>query len=116
MTVGGIAENIGDNKEFAVASASEIDVYFNSSNTSANDTATTKYVDNNVLIKQLQIRTDQAIQIVGYNGIDFTDPISIVANASLIEKFDTPTVFRITIRTLTANTNIKIRCRGRVTS
>lgn len=119
MVSGGAIEGIGDNLEFGIASAgTTVTIYFNGgasgTNTSADDTVTEKYSDTATGgIKQFHIRNDQAIEILGYNGLTFTDPISIAANKGHIERLDTPIVFKMVIRTTTANTNIKIRYRGR---
>lgn len=117
MTAGGIVEGVGENIEFAVASASDVTVYFNGGSTqaktSADDTVTEKYININTLVKQIALRNSQAISIVSMNGITFTDPISIAANKGLTERLDTPSIFMMVIRIITADTNIKIRVRGR---
>ena len=117
MSVGGSIETVGENLEFGVASASNVTIYFTGgaggTNTSANDTATDKYTDSYGTVKGYEIRTTQSIQIISINGIAFTDPISIIANTHITEKLDSAIITKIEIRTITANTNIKIRVRGR---
>lgn len=113
----GTVEGVGDNLEFNVATASDVTVYFNGgssgSNTSANDTATAKYSDNYGTVKAFQIRNNKNIQLVQINEQEFTDPISLTAALGAIEKFDTAIVYKMVLRTLTTDTNIKIRFRGR---
>ena len=114
MTEGGSIETVGDNKEFSVIAISDVTVYFgDNANTSANDTATNKYFDTWGTVKSYQIRSDQTVQIISINGVTMTDPITCVADKGIIEKYDVPTVFKMVIRTSVANTNIKIRVRGR---
>lgn len=111
--IGGSIEGVGDNKEFTVVDISTITVYFNNSNTSADDTATDKYFDHGSLAKSFTLRPNQTIQILSMNGQTFTDPDSVFINTVYTEKFDTPTVFKMEIRTTVANTHIRLRFRGR---
>lgn len=118
MSDGGSIDTVGENKEFGVPTAgTEVTVYFtggaSADKTSADDTTTEKYTDSYGAVKSIQIRNDAAISIISYNGVDFTDPISLTANTGLIEKFDSAIVTKLTFVTTTANTNIKIRVRGR---
>lgn len=113
MTTGGSIEGVGDNKEFTVADISTVTIYFNDSNTSADDTATNRYFDNGSLAKAFTIRPNQTIQILSINGQTFTDPISVFINTVYTEKFDTPTIFKMEILTTVANTHIRLRFRGR---
>jgi len=117
MTAGGSIETVGENIEFSVAAASDVTVYFtggaNTDKTSDDNTLTEKYTDRYGAVKVYQIRPSEAIQIVSINGEVMTDPITCAADSSIIEKYDTPVIFKIVIRTTTANTNIKIRVRGR---
>ena len=113
MTVGGSVEGIGDNKEFTVTDISDVTVYFNNENTSANDTATERYLDNGSLVKSITFRPNQTIHIVSINGVTMTDPISIFINSVYTEKYDTPTIFKMVIRTTVANTHVRLRIRGR---
>ncbi len=110
-----VAEGIGDNKEVGLATIQDYTFQFNDrTKTSADDTETTRYPDIPVVIKDYAIRSDQTCQIVSVNGIEFTDPITIVVNKLHKEQLDTPTIFQMVIRTQTVNTNFKIRFRGRL--
>lgn len=118
MTAGGATESVGDNVEFSVGTAgTEVTIYFNGGDsgdkTSADDTTTAKYADNYGAVKAFALRADQACTILSMNGNEFTDPITVVQNKSHSESLDTPIIFKMTIKTSTDNTNIKIRVRGR---
>uniref|UniRef100_A0A6M3L5Z1 Uncharacterized protein n=1 Tax=viral metagenome TaxID=1070528 RepID=A0A6M3L5Z1_9ZZZZ len=117
MSAGGTIDTVGENKEFTSTAVEDITIYFNGGDTgektSAQDTATEKYLDNYGTVKVLNIRSDQTIQIVSMNGTTFTDPITIIVNKGHTEKFDVPTLFKMVLRTTVAGTNIKIRVRGR---
>jgi len=113
MTAGGTVEGIGDNKEFTITSISDVTLYFNSTQTSADDTETERYFDNGSCVKSFTIRPNQTIQIVSINGVTLTDPITIFINTVYTEKLDTPTIFKMVIRTTVANTHIRMRIRGR---
>lgn len=114
MSGGEVVENIGDNKEFAVATASDVTIYLtNSTNTSANDTATEKYLDNGLAVKTYQLRNNKTCQILSINGVAFTDPITSIVDKGVVEKTDSAIIFKMVIRTLEDNTNIKLRVRGR---
>lgn len=109
--------SVGDNKEFAVATISDVTVYIDHANTSSDDTATAKYFDQDFsdlgaqedAARALFIRADQTIQIVGMNGTTFTDPITIVADKGHRETFERPWIRYLVLRTTVVNTNIKIR-------
>jgi len=108
-----ICEGLGDNLEFSVENAGdEVTITLNSSNTSANDTATQKYADSAVRAIKYHLRNSQAIEILEYNGTALTDPISIPKNKGHKEEFGIPILISIKIRVSTANTNIKLRYVG----
>ena len=116
MVIGGTIETMGENKEFAVATAgTQVTIYFNggadNDKTSDDDTVTEKYTDSYGRVKYYQLRNDQAILLDSINGTEFTDPISVIKNKGITEKFDTPLIYKMTFTTTTANTNIKIRVR-----
>ncbi len=111
----------GDNKEFAIPNVSDGDVtvffYHATGKTSANDTATKKYFDTDASRTTFAIRTDQVLHIVQINGRVLTDPITVPANGSHIEKEspdrrDTEFVDKLVIKSTQNNTNVKIRTRG----
>jgi len=112
MTTGGTVEGIGDNKEFTVTAISDVTLYFNAT-TSASDTATARYFDHGALVKAFAFRPNQTIQIVSINGLTMTDPITIVKDSVYAEKLDTPSVFKMVVRTTVANTHIRLRIRTR---
>ncbi|KKN53830.1 hypothetical protein LCGC14_0598560 [marine sediment metagenome] len=109
----------GENKEFAVASISDVTIYIdNTANTSANDTATEKYFDtqlNSVTpgaftrARAFFLWADQTIKIVSMNGKEFTDPITVTINKGISENFDYPLLRQMKIRTTVADTNVKLR-------
>ena len=108
----GTQESTGDNLEFNVASTSDVTINFaDSSNTSANDTATTKYTDTSKRRKAFCLRPNKAVQIISFNGVALTDPYSCKANGSITENWDTPLITSIVIRVITADTNLKLRVR-----
>ena len=114
MTVGGSIESVGDNKEFTLLTTDEVTVYLNdSTKTSADDTASSKYFNTWGAVKYFCLRTDQTIHITSMNGITFTDPITVLINKSHTEKFDTPMVIKMCLKSTVAGTNVKIRVRGR---
>jgi len=103
-------EDEGENLEFNVATASDIEVFFtDDSKTSADDTATAKYVDTPCSVRKFQIRNDQTIQILSINNRIYTDPITVTVTNGIIERRETHSITKIAIRVLTANTNLKIR-------
>ena len=111
----------GDNKEFGVDGTKTVNINIGSTNTSANDTDTEKYLDNALSAsegtplnsaKAFFLRNDQTIQIIGMNNITFTDPITVTDNKGHREEFNQPYIFKITIRTTLSSgstTNIKLR-------
>jgi len=112
MTNIGLNESPGDNLEFNVATASDVTIYLSdSSKSSADDTATSKYSDNPKRRKVFCLRSNKAIQIVSINGVTFTNPITCIANGSITEKWDTPLLFKMAIRVISDDTNLKLRVR-----
>ena len=108
----GTNELIGDNKEFAISTAgTEVTIHLqtNETKTSADDTVNDVYFNTPRRRKKFQIRNDQSIQVLGINDFTFTDPESVPKNVGIIEKFDTPIITKIKIKTTTDNTNIKVR-------
>ncbi len=102
--------NVGDNKEFVVASISTITVHFNdSTNTSANDTATNLYFDHNAQRHSIVIRPDKTIAISKINGVALTDPITVTSNG-YTERFWGGGFNSLEIQVQSTNTDIKIRC------
>ena len=105
----------GDNLEFNVAVAADITCEVNGgvggANTSANNTLTTKYTNSAKRRKTFALRPSEAVQIISINGTIQTDPYSCVKNGRIIEKFDSPFLYKMVIRVLTDNTNIKLRVR-----
>lgn len=123
MSLGGIQDATeGDNKEFAVDGTKTITIHINdSTKTSADDTDTDKYFDNNLNANSTVycgsgtaffLRNDQTIQILGMNNITFTDPITVTDNKGHREEFNVRMLETITIRTTQSTgttTNIKFR-------
>ena len=109
----------GENKEFAIAAISDVAVHIDdSSNTSANDTATDKYFDTQInsltssafaKARAFALRPDQTVLITKINGKTLTDPYTAVKNKGIEEQFDNAIISSLTIRTTVVNTNIKLR-------
>lgn len=111
---GGSIETVGDNKEFTVDTVSDVTIYFtDNSKTSDDDTTTEKYFNNTGAVKAWALIADKTVQVVSLNGIEFTDPKTVVLNTVWAERLDTPVIFKMVVRTTTTATNIKLRVRGR---
>lgn len=115
MTVAGTILE-GDNKEFAVTTVSDVTVNFNNGSfTSADDTATNKYLSNPMSPEFFAIRPNKAIKIVSINAIEFTDPISIGQDTTYAEFWNRGIrksfLNKMVLRTTTTNTLIKLRVR-----
>ena len=113
---------IGDNKEFAIPDPADGDVTvycFNADgNDSGNDTLTEKYMDRNGTRSAFSIRSDQVVLIVRIGSETMTDPITVPADGAVqeswYENLQTTAGFdRIVIRSTVANTNVKLRVKGR---
>lgn len=115
---------IGDNKEFGVATAGIITVYFYnaSGKTAANDDPANGnyYFSNPRTAKQFILRTDQTVQITEIGHLQatiLTDPITVAIGDGTVvpasglhrEKYEHPVVSYLKINIQTANTNLKIR-------
>ena len=110
----------GDNIEFGVDGTKTVNINIDG-NTSADDTDTEKYFDNSLSASQntsfnaaraFFLRADQTIQILGINGITFTDPITVTDNKGHREEFNQPIITKITIKTgqtTGTTTNIYLR-------
>lgn len=114
-------EGIGDNKEFAIPNVSDGNVtvffYHATGNTSENDTATSKYFNVDGSRTAFALRTDKVVHIVQINTRVLTDPITVPANGSHIEKEMADRRFsgaydKLIIRPTQNNTNVKIRTKG----
>ena len=111
----------GDNRELGIDGTKTVNFILDSSKTSADDTDTDKYFDNDLsestgtpfnTAKAFFLRNDQTIQILGMNNITFTDPITVTDNKGHREEFNQPWIFKITIKTTLSSgstTNIKLR-------
>lgn len=115
---------VGDNKEFMVATAKDITIYFynSESKTSVNDdpTAGNYYIDNLRVAKEIIVRYDQTIQILKVGCLqntNFTDPISCAIGDGTVEPasgiwkevYEGPIAIYIQVRILTDNTSLKVR-------
>ncbi len=111
----------GLNKNFAVDGIKTVTIFIDSTNTSANDTDTNKYFDNNLSdnnganandARAISIRNDKTIEIISMNLTTFTDPIDITLSKGHKETWDKPHLYKLVIKTTVASgttTNIKIR-------
>ena len=104
--------NIGDNKTVIVpVTGAAVDVVFTfaSTNTSANDTAITKYFDNvKGAIKKFNVRPSADVQIKAMNGIDLTDPIP-VDSAGYHQETNTTPLVSLTLTVPTDGTTVHVR-------
>ena len=104
----------GENREFTSTAVEDITIIFvDATKTSADDTQTTKYVDNPSAVSKFFLRNNQTIQIVSINDITFTEPITVVLNKGHVERWDAPIIYKMVLRTTIAGTSIKIRTHGR---
>ena len=114
--MGQSTEGTGENREVNIPTASDVTFFFQggtdqqNKKTSADDTATEKYTDTPISAKRYQIRPDETIGVVSINGDVFTEPITITVLGGT-EMFDNKEITYMVIRTLTDNTNIKLRVR-----
>ncbi len=101
----------GDHRLVTIPTAlTEVTFDTRTSNDSGDDTETTKYFDElESGGTQFSLVADQAFQVLGINGVDFTDGIPIAAN-KLYEE-DRVEVTRVKIKTTTDNTQISVRVR-----
>lgn len=98
----------GDNIEFTAVDIDEYTIWFAMSD---DDTATTKYPDedNAQSAEKFIIRCDKSADLIQINNTTFTDPCQITADKAHIERRDTKSVAKIKIRTNSTNTLIKVR-------
>lgn len=110
------SNQLGDNRELGLPTIGDYTFYFaDTTKTSADDTASTKYFDNRGARTQFCLRSNQICQIVSVNNETFTEPYTCPINGSLTEgdlKGQNVFIFTMVIRTTVANTNIKLRVRG----
>jgi len=102
---------VGDHRLVTIPTALT-EVTFNciGSETSDDDTETNKYFDEFATgAIQVSVVADQAIQILGLNGTDFTDAIPVLTN-KLYEE-DRAYLNSIKIKTTVANTTVSVRMR-----
>lgn len=96
----------GDNIEFLATTVGDYIIWLGMSGT---DSATTKYADNPRSAEKLEIRMDKAGSLVSENNTTFTNPSTILANKSHIETRTSPVITKITLRTGSTNTQVKVR-------
>ena len=116
--MGDSAQSIGNNRTFTVSAiGTEVTIYFNQV---GNDTDTLKYAHASDLTKSASarkwwLRANQTLQITKIDDLELTDPIDVIINTNHIErmdpKFNAP-VSKITIRTQTADTTVRVRWHG----
>lgn len=108
---------VGDNIEFTAVTPEDYEVFLqHNDNTSNDDEEFIKYPNNQdgrggsgATARKFILRTDQNVDIVSINGLVFTNPIAVIKNKAHIEKRGRPIIFKMKIRTPTANTAIKVR-------
>ena len=96
----------GDNIEFLAADIGDYTIWLGMEVT---DTATVKGPDNPRSASKFEIRMNKLGSLVGENNTTFTNPATILANTAHIETRTSPVITKITLRTSTANTQIKVR-------
>ena len=115
--MGDSAQSIGNNRTFVVAALSDVTINFNRV---GNDTDTEKYAHASDILKSASsrkwwLRANQTLQIIKIDNLILTDPIDVILNTNHIErmdpKFNAP-ISKITIRTQTADTTVRIRWHG----
>ncbi len=100
----------GDNIEFTAVNIDDYTIFLqHNNNTSANDTATTKYPNNTTTASVVSIRVDKNADLVQMNGLVFTDPTTIITDKEHTEKRNVPIISKIILRTNSTNTQIKVR-------
>lgn len=114
-----VAEGIGDNKEFSVATTGEILIDFISVLKASNDDPTNRnyYFNTSRSVRKWVLRADQTVEITELNATVLTNPTSVVigdgtsfpASAVHREEYDQPRLYQMKINILTANTNLKLR-------
>ena len=111
-------DQVGDNIEFTAVTIGDYEIFLSHiENTSANDTEFKKYPDVQlddtggfgVTARKFTIRTNENADLVELNGIAFTNPIAIIINKPHTEIRNTPSLYKMKIRTATANTTVKVR-------
>ena len=102
------SEGEGDNIEFTAVAAGDYDIWFAFEGT---DSEFVKYpaTGNAVRARKYELRADQSCDIIKVNNKTLTDPITVILNKAHTEIRDVPSIAKITVRTLTANTAIKVR-------
>lgn len=100
------AEGIGDNIEFTAVNTGDYDIWLSKE---GSDSEFTKYPDNASTARKFIIRADQNIDLVEINGVELSDPITIVQNKAHTEIRNVPVIFKMKLRTSTGNTALKLR-------
>ena len=103
-------EGEGDNIEFTAVDIADYTIFLShNTNTSANDTATTKYPNNTKTARKMVIRVDKNSDLLQINDIVFTNPITMVADKAHREIRSSPIIHKTVIRINSTNTKIKVR-------
>ncbi len=103
-------EKPGDNIEFTAVNIDDYEIFFShNDNTSADDTTTEKYPDNSLTARKFAIRTDKNATLIEVNGVPLTNGCTVVQQKTHSETRNIASIFKIKIRTSTANTKIKVR-------
>ena len=115
--MGDSAQSIGNNRTFTVVDISDVTIYFNQI---GNDTETSKYahatdISKTASARKWNLRGTQTLQVIKIDDLTLTDPLDVILNTAWTErmdpKFNSP-VSKMTIRTQTANTIVRIRWHG----
>ena len=116
--MGDSAASIGNNRTFTVSAVgTEVTILFNQV---GNDSDTLKYahasdISKSASARKWNLRANQTLQIIKVDDLELTDPIDVILNTSWTErmdpKFNAP-VSKITIRTQTADTTVRVRWHG----
>lgn len=96
----------GDNIEFVAPDIGDYIIWLGMSGT---DTATTKYATNPRSAVKFEIRVNSAWSLVSENNTIFTNPVTMIANSSYVEKRNIPAIVKLVIRTTAVNAQVKVR-------
>ena len=111
------AHYVGNNREFTVNDISDVTLHFNQI---GSDTDTVKYAhasdeSKRAAARKFTLRANQTVQILGMDGITFTDPTTIIINTAWTERFSDKfgkAISSMAIRTTVTGTTVRIRWHG----
>ena len=100
-------EFVGDNISFMAVDIGDYTIYLNKTGT---DSATEKFASANPTSgRRIDITADKAFKVVGQNGVSWTNPRTLAADKSYVEKRDVPFISQVVVRTTVANSFVQVR-------